>query len=233
MLVALVFALVIALGLGAAAYVLSSPEIMTQITRREARRSAGSIPSAQFIFFSILTFFYLMWATLPLSVGTGRQFEPGRLLMYPISLRKLFALDFISETVNLQSIFAIPAIFALGIGAGLGKGKMVWALPATLLAALFGLALAKWLSISVGSMMRRQRARAESLLALLGVAIGLGGAAPGTNCPCALQICGIVSWFALDSSRCCCGGPNRWLGRRWRCRLLSRACYARRYIRRF
>lgn len=183
MLVALVFALVIALGLGAAAYVLSSPEIMTQITRREARGGAGSIPSAQFIFFSILTFFYLLWATLPLSVGTGRQFEPGRLLMYPISLRKLFALDFISETVNLQSIFAIPAILSLGIGAGLGKGQIAWALPATLLAALFGLALAKWLSISVGSMMRRQRARAESLLALLGIVIGLGGAVLGQIAP--------------------------------------------------
>ena len=183
MLVALAFALLIAFGLGATAYVLSSPEIMTQITRREARRSAGSIPSTQFIFFSILTFFYLMWATLPLSVGTGRQFEPGRLLMYPISLRKLFALDFISEAVNLQSIFAIPAILALGIGAGLGKGTMLWALLATLLAALFGLALAKWLSISVGSMMRRQRARAESLLALLGVAIGLGGALLGQIAP--------------------------------------------------
>lgn len=183
MLVALVFALVIALGLGAAAYVLSSPEIMTQISRREARGAAGSIPSAQFIFFSILTFFYLMWATLPLSVGTGRQFEPGRLLMYPISLRKLFALDFISETVNLQSIFAIPAILALGIGAGLGKGQIAWALPATLLAALFGLAFAKWLSISVGSMMRRQRARAESLLALFGIVLGLGGAVLGQVAP--------------------------------------------------
>lgn len=183
MLVALAFALVIALGLGGAAYVLSSPEIMTQITRREARSAAGSIPSAQFIFFSILTFFYLMWATLPLSVGTGRQFEPGRLLMYPISLRKLFALDFISEAVNLQSIFAIPAILALGIGAGLGKGTPAWAMPATLLAALFGLALAKWLSISVGSMMRRQRARAESLLALLGIIIGLGGAVLGQVAP--------------------------------------------------
>lgn len=183
MLVALAFALVIALGLGAAAYVLSSPEIMTQITRREARRASGSIPSAQFIFFSILTFFYLMWATLPLSVGTGRQFDPGRLLMYPISLRKLFALDFISETVNLQSIFAIPAILALGIGAGLGKGTIAWALPATVLAALFGLALAKWLSISVGSMMRRKRARAESLLALLGIVLGLGGAVLGQVAP--------------------------------------------------
>ena len=183
MLLALVFALVIALGLGAAAYVLSSPEIMMQITRREGRGASGSIPSAQFIFFSILTFFYLMWATLPLSVGTGRQFEPGRLLMYPISLRKLFALDFISETVNLQSIFAIPAIFALGIGAGLGKGQLAWAMPATFLAAIFGLALAKWLAISVGSMMRRQRARAESLIALMGIVIGLGGAVLGQVAP--------------------------------------------------
>lgn len=177
MLLALAVALLIALGLGVAAYVLSSPEIMAQITQREGRSTAGSVPSAQFIFFSILTFFYLMWATLPLSVGTGRQFEPGRLLMYPISLRKLFALDFVSETVNLQSIFAIPAILALGLGAGLAKAAVGWALLAALLAAIFGLALAKWLSISVGSMMRRKRARAESLLALLGIVIGLGGAA--------------------------------------------------------
>ncbi len=183
MLLALIFALLIALGLGMAAYVLSSPEIMAQITRREASSAAGSIPSAQFIFFSILTFLYLMWATLPLSVGTGRQFEPGRLLMYPISLRKLFALDFVSETVNLQSIFAIPAVLALGIGAGLGKGAVGWALPAALLAAIFGLALAKWLSIAVGSMMRRKRARAESLLALFGIAIGLGGAVLGQIAP--------------------------------------------------
>lgn len=183
MLLALAFALLIAFGLGVTAYALSSPEIMTQITRREARGAADSIPSAEFIFFSIMSFFYLMWATLPLSVGTGRQFEPGRLLLYPISLRKLFALDFISETVNLQSIFAIPAILALGVGAGLGKGKLSWALLAALLAATFGLALAKWLSISVGSMMRRKRARAESLLALLGIAVGLGGAVIGQIAP--------------------------------------------------
>lgn len=180
---ALVFALMIALGLGGTAYVLSSPEIMAHITRREARGVADSIPSAEFIFFSILSFFYFMWATLPLSVGTGRQFEPGRLLMYPISLRKLFALDFISETVNLQSIFAIPAILALGIGAGLGRGMLAWGLVAALFAAAFGLALAKWLSISVGSLMRRKRARAESLLALIGVAVGLGGAVIGQVAP--------------------------------------------------
>jgi hypothetical protein len=163
--------------------VLASPEIMTHITRREARGVADSLPSAEFIFFSILSFFYLMWATLPISVGTGRQFEPGRLLMYPISLRKLFAVDFISETVNLQSIFAIPAILALGIGAGLGRGMLFWGVLASLFAAAFGLALSKWLSISVGSLMRRRRARAESLLALLGVVIGLGGAVIGQVAP--------------------------------------------------
>lgn len=183
MLAALVFALLIAFGLGAAAYVLSSPQIMTHITTREARGAAESIPSAEFIFFSIISFFYLMWATLPLSIGTGRQFEPGRLLMYPISLRKLFALDFISETVNLQSIFAIPAIFAIGIGAGLGKGMLGWSLLASSFAAVFGLVLAKWLSISVGSMMQRRRSRTEGLIALLGIVIGLGGAVIGQIAP--------------------------------------------------
>jgi hypothetical protein len=183
MLLALAFALMIALGLGAAAYALSAPEIMTQITRRDGRSAADSIPSAQFIFFSILSFLYLMWATLPISVGSNRQFEPGRLLMYPVSLRKLFALDFVSETVNFQSVFAIPAIVALGIGAGLGKGMLAGALLASFFAALFGLALSKWLAISVGSMMRRKRGRAETLIALVGVALGLGGAAIGQVAP--------------------------------------------------
>jgi hypothetical protein len=183
MLLALAFALMIALGLGAAAYALSAPEIMTQITRRDGRSAADSIPSAQFIFFSILSFLYLMWATLPLSVGSNRQFEPGRLLMYPVSLRKLFALDFVSETVNFQSVFAIPAIVALGIGAGLGKGMLAGALLASFFAALFGLALSKWLAISVGSMMRRKRGRAETLIALAGVVLGLGGAAIGQIAP--------------------------------------------------
>jgi hypothetical protein len=183
MLLALAFALLIALGLSAAAYALSAPEIMTQITRRDGRSAADSIPSAQFIFFSILSFLYLMWATIPISVGSNRQFEPGRLLMYPISLRKLFALDFVSETVNFQSVFAIPAIVALGIGAGLGKGMLAGALLASFFAALFGLALSKWLAISVGSMMRRKRGRAESLIALAGVVLGLGGAAIGQIAP--------------------------------------------------
>lgn len=174
MLAALAFALLIALGLGVVAYALTSPDIMAQVGR--AQNAAEGIPSAEFIFFSILSFLYLMWATLPLSIGTSRQFEPGRLLMYPVSLRKLFALDFVSETVNLQSIFAIPAIMAIGLGAGLGKGMLGWALLTALLAAAFGLALSKWLAVSVGSLIRRRRTRGETLLAMIGVGAGLGGA---------------------------------------------------------
>ena len=66
---------------------------------------------------------YLLWATLPLSIGSSRQFDPGNLLLYPISLRKLFAVDLVSEVASLQSMFAIPAIIAIGIGAGLAAGK--------------------------------------------------------------------------------------------------------------
>ena len=181
MLVALAFALVLALGLGLAAYALTSPAVMVHTAQTTTR--AGGIPSAEFIFFSIFAFCYLMWATLPLSIGSNRQFEPGRLLMYPISLRKLFAIDFISEVTNLQSIFAIPAIIAVGVGAGLGSGRLTLALIAILPTAAFGMALSKWLSTSLGSLIRRKRTRGETLLALIGVVAGLGGALVGQLAP--------------------------------------------------
>ncbi len=188
LLVALTFAVGIALGLGVAAYALSSPDIAQSLSRGQAAsRTARELPSVEFIFFSILSFCYLMWATLPLSIGSNRQFDPGRMLLYPISLRKLFALDFISETVSLQSIFAVPAILALSLGAGLGTGRLGWALIAGLLAASFGLALSKWLSISVGALLRRKRTRGETLLALIGVIAGLGGALVGQLAPAILK----------------------------------------------
>lgn len=185
MLAALALALIVALGLGLAAFALTSPAIMVQATTNRPR--AGGLPSAEFLFFSIFAFCYLMWATLPLSIGSNRQFEPGRLLMYPISLRKLFALDFISEVSNLQSIFAIPAIIAIGLGAGLGSGKLTLALIATIPAIAFGVALAKWLSLSLGSLIRRRRTRGETALALIGVVAGLGGALVGQLAPALLR----------------------------------------------
>lgn len=185
MLAALAFAVVVALALGFAAFALTSPAIMVHPTQN--RTSDGGLPSVEFIFFSIFAFCFLMWATLPLSIGSNRQFEPGRLLMYPISLRKLFAIDFISEVTNLQSIFAIPAIIAMGLGAGLGSGMLGLALIATLPAIVFGVALSKWLSISLGSLTRRRRTRGETLLALIGVAAGLGGALVGQLAPALIR----------------------------------------------
>ena len=131
----------------------------------------------------MLALYYLLWSTLPLSIGSSRQFDPGNLLLYPVSLSKLFALDFISEVAGLQSVFAIPAILALGIGAGLAQGHLAGGLLIALVAAVFGIALSKWISISVGSLIRKRRTRGETLLALLGVIAGLGGALFGQIAP--------------------------------------------------
>jgi hypothetical protein len=103
--------------------------------------------------------------------------------MYPISLRKLFAIDFISEVTGLQSVFAIPAIIAIGLGAGLGSGSLGLALMAIVPTVAFGMALSKWLSISLGSLLRRRRTRGETLLALIGAVAGLGGALLGQLAP--------------------------------------------------
>ncbi|MGH9904778.1 MAG: hypothetical protein ACRD8U_04230, partial [Pyrinomonadaceae bacterium] len=180
-LVAFAFALIVALFLGIAAFVLTTPEGIVQTVGSRSGRS--SIPSTEFFLFSLFSFLYLMWATLPLSVGSGRQFDPGRLLMYPISLSKLFAIDFISEVTALQSIFAIPSMIAVALGVGLGTGRMAMALTARLPAVIYGMALSKWLSVSVGSLLRRRRTGGETLIALIGVAAGLGGALVGQLAP--------------------------------------------------
>jgi hypothetical protein len=182
MLAALALALLVALGLGVGAYLLTSP--YTDMSGIQAQGGgAKTLPSAEFIFFSILALCYLLWSTLPLSIGSSRQFDPGNLLLYPVSLRKLFALDFISEVASLQSVFAIPAIIAIGVGAGLAQGHLGGGVLISLAAALFGLALSKWISISVGSLIRKKRTRGETLLALLGVIAGLGGAVFGQIAP--------------------------------------------------
>jgi hypothetical protein len=183
MLAALALALLFALGLGVAAYVITSPDLGLEGIQAQRATGAPALPSAEFIFFSILALCYLLWATLPLSIGSSRQFDPGNLLLYPISFRKLFAVDFVSEVASLQSVFAIPAILALGIGAGLARGQLAGGVLIALVAAMFGLALSKWISISVGSLIRRKRTRGETLLALIGVIAGLGGALFGQIAP--------------------------------------------------
>jgi hypothetical protein len=182
MLAALALALLIALGLGVAAYALTSPEISESLQSQSAEGGSG-IPSAEFIFFSIFALCYLVWSTLPLSIGSSRQFDPGNLLLYPISLRKLFAVDFVSEIASLQSVFAVPAMIAIGVGAGLSRGNLVGGILIGLVAVGFGIALSKWISTSVGSLLRKKRARGETLLALIGVVAGLGGALFGQIAP--------------------------------------------------
>ncbi|HEY2963484.1 MAG TPA: hypothetical protein VGJ37_13760 [Pyrinomonadaceae bacterium] len=182
MLVALGFSLAVAVVLGIVAYVISQPETLAHLFRGSSPEVSAAA-SAEFIFFSIFGFLYLMWATLPLSLGSSKQFDAGKLLMYPITLRKLFAVDFISELTTLHSVIAVPAIFAVAIGAGLGTGYLVPALLATIPIVLFGVSLSKWLSTVMGLLLRRKRARGETIVAMIGAVAGLGGALAGQIAP--------------------------------------------------
>lgn len=183
MFLALVFSLLLALILGVTAYALTHPELFEETISVTARRELAGSASTEFIFFSMFGIVYLMWATVPLSIGGSKQFDAGKLLMYPITLRKLFAVDFISELTTLHSVFAVPAVLALCIGAGLGSGNLTTALLAATPAILFGVALSKWLSTIIGSLVRRRRARGETIVALIGAFAGLGAAVAGQVAP--------------------------------------------------
>ena len=183
MLVALVLSLLVAFILGFATYALSQPEALDLALRRTATSDLPSTASVEFIFFSIVGIIYLMWATVPLSIGGSKQFDAGKLLMYPITLRKLFAVDFISELTTLHSVFAVPAVLAVCIGAGLGRGNLTVALITAIPTLLFGIALSKWLSTTIGLLVRRKRARGETIVALIGGVVGLTGAVAGQLAP--------------------------------------------------
>jgi len=192
-LAALAFSLVVALGLGIAAYAISAAGGVGHLQQvSAASRRATDVPPAGFILFIIFAFLYMLWATLPLSIGGGSQFDPGRLLMYPISLRKLFAVDLLSELTSLSSVFAVPSILAMAIGAGLATSSMLKALLAALVAIVVGLALAKWLATSIGALMKRRRTRGETLLALIGALAGLSGAFMGQLWPIIVRH---AEWF--------------------------------------
>jgi hypothetical protein len=179
MTIGLILALMIAAGLGVGSYFLSKPGALAEAFRRGAPREGFPVESAEFIFFSIFAFLYLMWATVPLSIGGGKQFDAGKMLIYPISLRKLFALDFFSEITAIHSVFAIPAVVAMGLGAGLGSGHLYRGLLAIVPTILFGMALSKWLTTTVGTLVRRKRAKGETIIALIGAVAGIGGALAG------------------------------------------------------
>jgi hypothetical protein len=186
-LLALALSLAVALILGVVAYALTRPDVLGEAFRHPAARDLPIRASTEFIFFSIFGILYLMWGTVPLSIGGGKQFEAGKLLMYPITLRKLFAVDFISELTTLHSVFALPAVLGISIGAGLGSGNVTRALIVAIPAILFGIALSKWLSTIIGSLVRRKRARGETIVALIGAVAGIGAAVAGQVAPLLIQ----------------------------------------------
>ena len=183
MLIALFLALIVAAILFFAAYGLSQPDALGNAFRRTATSDISSSASTEFIFFSMFGLIYLMWATVPLSIGGSKQFDAGKLLMYPITLRKLFAVDFLSELTTLHSVFAIPAVIAICLGVALGTGHTTTAPLAAVPAILFGVALSKWLSTTIGSLLRRKRARGETIVALIGAVAGLSAAVLGQIAP--------------------------------------------------
>jgi hypothetical protein len=183
MMIALFLALIVAVILGFAAYALSQPDALGNEFRRTATRDISASASAEFIFFSMFGLIYLMWATVPLSIGGSKQFDAGKLLMYPITLRKLFAVDYLSELTTLHSVFAIPAVIAICVGVAFGTGHTTAAFLVAFPAILFGVALSKWLSTTIGSLLRRKRARGETIVALIGAVAGLSAAVVGQIAP--------------------------------------------------
>ncbi|MCA1623582.1 MAG: hypothetical protein LC778_07210, partial [Acidobacteria bacterium] len=109
MLVGLMIALLVAGGMGVAAYALVGRSVggNAALTGPGGAELRGAL-----VLFILLATIYLTWATMPLSLGGGGQFTPGRMLLYPVSLRKLFALDLLSELTSLAAIFAMPAVCA-------------------------------------------------------------------------------------------------------------------------
>jgi hypothetical protein len=177
-LAALAFSLLIASGFGAGAYfVIANRSSGGRRASAELARdlSTGASVEALLFLFLFMSMIYLMWAFVPLSLGGGEHFDPGRLLLYPVSLRKLFLIDLLSELTSLASIFAAPSVFAIALGAGLARGRVGGALVVAFCATLCGIALAKLLSTGMGALMQRKRTRGEAVLAFLGVLGALSG----------------------------------------------------------
>jgi hypothetical protein len=168
----LALSLLMAAGVGAGAYFVSAQAGRAGLGGRQL--SAGFA-----VLFFVFTMMFLMWALMPLALGGGSRFEPSRMLLYPVSLRRLFAFDFLSDLTSLASVFVVPSLFAVGGGVGGGGGNLGAGLWVACVSAAFGLSLSKLLSVGVGALMRARRTRGETLVALLGSVLGLLGVAAG------------------------------------------------------
>lgn len=173
----LTLSLAAALGVGAGAYVLSA---------YGGPWAGGKAPQSNAGFAVLLFIFtvtFLMWALMPLALGGGSRFEPSRMLLYPVSLGRLFAFDFLSDLTSLTSVFVVPSLVALCIGVGLGRGNLAAGLAVAFVAVAFGLSFSKLLSVGVGALMRSRRTRGETALAIVGAALGLTGVLMGQLMP--------------------------------------------------
>jgi len=173
LLAGLALSLALAAGVGAGAYFLAAS--VAGRPPGEGRSQAAAYVVLLFIF----TVAFTMWALMPVALGGGSRFEPSRMLLYPVSLGKLFAFDFLSDLTSLTSVFVIPSIVALGVGVGLGRGSLAAGLAVSACAVAFGLSLSKLLSLGVGALMHARRTRGETVVALVGTALGLAGASFG------------------------------------------------------
>lgn len=171
-LAAALLSLLFAAGLGAAGYWLARA---SDPAHAAALQRGGDAAQPMLLLFGLLSMLLLMWALVPLSLGGGTGFDPGPLLLYPISLRKLFLVDLLSELSSLSTLFAAPSLVAVGLGAGLASGRVAQSLAAAGVAACFGAALAKLVSTAVASLMQARRARGEMLLAALGIVGAFSG----------------------------------------------------------
>lgn len=176
-LVVLAFSLLVAFSLGFVTYMIMPWEGATVAV-------AGKAATVKFVFLlGIFGFMYLMWGIMPLGIGGGSRFDPGHMLLYPISLRRLFAVDLLSELTTLSSIIAVPSIVAVSLAAAWSQGRPGAGLPLALAALVFGISFAKLLSTLVGSLTRRRRTRGETLLALVGLLLAFSGIIIGQLAP--------------------------------------------------
>jgi hypothetical protein len=167
---ALSLSLIFAAGIGFAAY-----GLIDETNPAHSVATHGGAVEPMLLLFGMLTALFVMWGIVPVGMGGGNQFDPGRLLLYPVSLSKLFLIDLASELASLASIFAVPAVLAVGVGAGLAGGNFARTLAACMCAAAFGLALTKLFATTVATLMRARRGRGESLLALVGIVMAFSG----------------------------------------------------------
>jgi ABC-2 type transport system permease protein len=166
----------VAFGVGAGAYFVSLHAGPGSVNARQL--SAGFA-----VLLFVFTTMFLMWALMPLALGGGSRFEPARMLLYPVSLGRLFAFDFLSDLLGLASVFVVPSLVALCVGTGLGRGSFAAGLLVASVSVAFGLSFSKLLSVGVGALMKSRRTRGETALAVVGALLGLTGVLMGQLMP--------------------------------------------------